>query len=59
MKQLIVMVATVMLGISIGVMVMSFTTQAESVSGTVGSKVDDIISVYETTGETEYGAFYG
>ena len=34
MKQLIVMVATVMLGIAIGVMVMSFTTQAESVSDT-------------------------
>lgn len=53
MKQLIVMVATVMLGIAIGVMVMSFTTQAESVSDTVGSTVDDIISVYEATGGTD------
>lgn len=53
MKQLIVMVATVMLGIAIGVMVMSFTTQAESVSETVGSTVEGIISVYETTGGTD------
>jgi len=53
MKQLIVMVATVMLGIAIGVMVMSFADQAESVSGSVESKVSDIIEVYDETASTE------
>lgn len=53
MKQLIVMVATVMLGIAIGVMVMGFSDQAESISGSVESKVVDIIAVYDETGSTE------
>ena len=53
MKQLIVMVATVMLGIAIGVMVMSFTEQAENVSESVETTVEDIIDVYEETGSTE------
>lgn len=53
MKQLIVMVATVMLGIAIGVMVMGFTTEAESVNESVSSNVAGIVESYDVTGGTD------
>ena len=49
MKQLIVMVATIMLGIAIGVMVMGFTSEAEKVKGSVTSNVDKIVQSYTAT----------
>lgn len=48
MKQLIVLVATVILGIAIGVMVMGFKAQAKSIGDIAGSKIEDIINVYDT-----------
>lgn len=53
MKQLIVLVSTVILGIAIGVMVMSFQTQAESVKGSVDSNIADIIELYEAPVTTD------
>ncbi len=53
MKQLIVMVSTIMLGIAIAVIVMSFSTQAETVSESVNSGITDLILEYEETGSTD------
>lgn len=47
MKQLIVMVSTIILGIAIAVIVMSFSTQADSIAESVNSNISDVIIEYE------------
>jgi hypothetical protein len=47
MKQLIVMVSTIILGIAIAVIVMSFSSQADSIAGSVNGRISDIIIEYE------------
>ena len=49
MKQLIVLVATVMLGIAIGGMVMGFSGQADQVRDSVSGNITDIITDYDAT----------
>lgn len=49
MKELIVMVATIMLGIAIAVIVMSFSSQAENVSESVNNKITTMIDKYDET----------
>ena len=49
MKQLIVLVATVMLGIAIGGMVMGFNGQADQVRDSVSGNINDIITEYDAT----------
>ncbi len=47
MKQLIVMVATVLLGIAIGTVVMGFGDQASLVGESVNSNIAGVMSEYE------------
>lgn len=53
MKQLIVLVSTVILGIAIGVMIMSFQTQAQGIKNSVGTKISEIVDVYSNPGTGE------
>jgi hypothetical protein len=53
MKQLIVLVATVMLGIAIGGMVMGFSGQADQVRDQVSGNVEDIVTDYGATAGME------
>lgn len=52
MKELIVMVSTIMLGVAIAIIVMGFSSQADKVSGTVDSTITDLIVEYEEAGST-------
>jgi hypothetical protein len=49
MKQLIVLVATIILGIAVAVMVMGLSTEADKVSDSVGGNIDSIIAEYDAS----------
>jgi hypothetical protein len=53
MKQLIVMVATVLLGIAIGSVVMSFGDQADVIAESVNGNIGGVMSDYETAAGLE------
>lgn len=46
MKQLIVMIATILLGIAIAVVVLGFSDTAQTLSSGVGSKVETTFNGY-------------
>jgi hypothetical protein len=53
MKQLIVMVATVLLGIAIGSVVMSFSDQANVISESVSDNIAGVMNDYEAAAGLE------
>ena len=51
MKQLIVMIATVILGSAIGTIVMGFGGEASEMKESVDSKLGNVIGEFEAAGE--------
>ena len=46
MKQLIVLISTVILGIAIAAMVLGFRTDAQKLAGTVSGQIDSMVTEY-------------
>lgn len=50
MKQLVVLVSTVLLGIAIGTLILDFSHQADSISESVGTSIESMIGEFEGAG---------
>ena len=51
MKDLIVLISTIILGIAIAFMVMGFKTDAQNITDSVSGSITDLVTEFEAGGE--------